>query len=71
MTEWATTLTAGQMWEKIEECVMETNLGELERDEEKKKFYITNEEKNVKMKVKFFFSEEERTLRVQFVKKQG
>jgi len=40
LTEWATTLTAAEMWEKIEECVLETSLGEPTRDEEKKKFYI-------------------------------
>lgn len=71
LTEWATVLNAAEMWEKIEECVMETDLGEATRDEEKKKFYISNQEKNLKFKVKFFFSEEEQTLRVQFVKKEG
>jgi hypothetical protein len=28
LTEWSTLLTAAEMWEKMEECVLETSLGE-------------------------------------------
>jgi serine/threonine protein kinase len=64
LTEWATLLTASEMWEKIEECVMETGLGEPKRELEKKKFFISNEEKKLRFKVKFIFSDEEKILRV-------
>lgn len=59
LTEWTSTLKASEMWEKIEEAVAEVDLGETERDEEKRKFTIKNEEKGFAIKIKFFWFEEE------------
>jgi len=69
ITEWGTTLKAAEMWDKIEECVLETDIGEVSRDEDKKKFWIWSEEKQVKIKVKFFFCVDQSTLKVAFSKK--
>jgi hypothetical protein len=59
------------MWEKLDECTTEIGIGEVKRDEDKKKFFIFNEETGVKAKVKFYFSHDENLLKVSFVKKQG
>jgi hypothetical protein len=69
LTEWGTTLKPAEMWEKIEEMATETSLFETVRNEEKKKFELVAVENNTRIKVKFFESPEERTLKVSFIKK--
>jgi serine/threonine protein kinase len=71
LTEWGTVLKAAEMWDKIEEFTAETGQAEAQRDEDKKKFMLVNEEKGMNIKVKFFDCKEEATLKISFVKKSG
>lgn len=71
LTEWGTFLKPAEMWEQIEIFAGESGSLEAERDENKKKFELIGTENNVRIKVKFFDSPEEKTLKVSFIKKQG
>lgn len=55
----------------MENFSLEIGVVTVERDEDKKKFLLVNEEKGVSIKVKFFECPEDRTLKVSFIKKAG
>lgn len=75
LTEWGTVMKASEFWEEIEGYVaQQADNGEdlsSDRDEDKKKFFIANDPKGLKIKVKFFDCVDEATLKVNFIKKSG
>jgi hypothetical protein len=71
LTEWSTCVTADEFWEALDENAQETSLCELQKDEEKKKFTLTAEDKGLIVKLKFYIEAETKQQRVQFLKKSG
>jgi hypothetical protein len=69
LTEWGTKLKAAEMWEAIEEFSLASEEFQAVRDEDTKKFTLTKDK--MVIKVKFFECEEEGTLKISFIKKQG
>jgi hypothetical protein len=71
LTEMSTALTPAEFWEQVEAFSLEIGKVSLERDEEKKKFVLVNEEHDIRIKVKFFECPEEKALKISFIKQKG
>lgn len=73
LTEWTTSSKAAEIWLEIEGAGQ--SLPEIalmpERDEDKKKFFLVNDDKGLKIKVKFNENPESSNLKIQFFKKSG